>query len=107
MTTPDDGERDDPANKTPDGQGEPELPFDEEAAWRSIMENYGERAHLGPLAVDPTPPDPPPAPPWPPRPSPPRPPLRGSGRSSTGPTWMRTTGPLSPTTGATGPTTGR
>jgi hypothetical protein len=61
MTTPDDGQREDPANQTPDGHVEPELPFDEEAAWRSIVENYGERARLGPLAVEPPPLDPPPA----------------------------------------------
>lgn len=63
MTTPDDGQRDDPVNGTPDGHVEPDLPFDEEAAWRSIVENYGERPSLGPLTVEPTPLDPPPAPP--------------------------------------------
>ena len=48
MTPPDDvprdGSRDDPPKGTPDGPVEPELPFDEEAAWRMIVENYGERA---------------------------------------------------------------
>jgi hypothetical protein len=51
MTSPDDaprdGSRDDPAKGTPD---EPDasfdLPFDEEAAWRLIVENYGDRPHL-------------------------------------------------------------
>src|SRR3954462_12185719 len=62
MTQSDDS-RDDPGKGPSDGRAEPDLPFDEEAAWRSIVENYGERAHLGPLAVDPAPLDPPPAPP--------------------------------------------
>jgi hypothetical protein len=63
MTTPDDGQREDPVNGTPDGHVEPDLPFDEDAAWRSIIENYGERPRLGPLTVEPTPLEPPPAPP--------------------------------------------
>jgi len=63
MSTPDDGQREDPANGTPDGHVEPDLPFDEEAAWRSIVENYGERPSLGPLSVETTPLEPPPAPP--------------------------------------------
>jgi hypothetical protein len=66
MTSPDDvprdGSRDDPAKGTPDGPGEPdspvELPFDEEAAWRMIVENYGERAQLESTPVDPPPPAP-------------------------------------------------
>jgi len=65
MTTPDDGQRDDAGNGTPDGRIEPEPPFDEEAAWRSIVENYGERASLGPLTVDPVPLEPPPSTPPP------------------------------------------
>jgi hypothetical protein len=63
MSTPDDGQREDPANGTPDGHVEPDLPFDEEAAWRSIVENYGERPSIGPLTVDPPPLETPPAPP--------------------------------------------
>jgi len=50
MTASDDGSRDDP----PPGHQEPridpelpELPFDEEAAWREIVENYGERPAFG------------------------------------------------------------
>jgi hypothetical protein len=55
MTQPDDS-RDDPGKGTPDGRTEPELPFDEEAAWRSIVENYGERPQLGETATaDPAP----------------------------------------------------
>jgi hypothetical protein len=57
MTPPDDvprdGSRDDPQKGTPDGPVEPELPFDEEAAWRMIVENYGERAQLGGSSLDP------------------------------------------------------
>jgi len=68
MTSPDDvprdGSRDDPASGIPADStpadpspvepGEPaepeplELPFDEDAAWRLIVENYGERAQLDP-----------------------------------------------------------
>ncbi len=44
MTSPDDGQRDDPPAGTPDGSDEP---FDEEAAWRLIVENYGERPEMG------------------------------------------------------------
>jgi hypothetical protein len=55
MTQPDDS-RDDPGKGTPDGRAEPEPAFDEEAAWRSIVENYGERPDLGEAAaVDPAP----------------------------------------------------
>jgi hypothetical protein len=55
MTQSDDS-RDDPGKGPPDGRIEPELPFDEEAAWRSIVENYGERPQLGETAVaDPAP----------------------------------------------------
>lgn len=55
MTQSDDS-RDDPGKGPSDGRAEPELPFDEEAAWRSIVENYGERAQLGETAtVDPAP----------------------------------------------------
>lgn len=55
MTPPDDGPRDDPPKGTPDGPVEPELPFDEEAAWLSIVENYGERPQLGSSSVEPQP----------------------------------------------------
>ena len=55
MTQPDDS-RDDAGKGPSDGRIEPELPFDEEAAWRSIVENYGERAQLGETTpVDPAP----------------------------------------------------
>jgi hypothetical protein len=55
MTQPDDS-RDDPGKGPSDGRIEPELPFDEEAAWRSIVENYGERVQLGETStVDPAP----------------------------------------------------
>ena len=55
MTQSDDN-RDDSGKGPSDGRIEPELPFDEEAAWRSIVENYGERAQLGETAaVDPAP----------------------------------------------------
>jgi hypothetical protein len=55
MTQSDDS-RDDPGKGPSDGRVEPELPFDEEAAWRSIVENYGERPQLGETqAVDPAP----------------------------------------------------
>jgi hypothetical protein len=43
MTLPDDG-RDEPGRDAPEGS---DLPFDEDAAWRSIVENYGERPALG------------------------------------------------------------
>ena len=46
MTQPDEN-RDEPAKGTPDGQVEPEPPLDVEAAWRAIVENYGERPDLG------------------------------------------------------------
>jgi hypothetical protein len=45
MTT-DDSSRDEP-RRNPD-DGEPDPPFDEEAAWRLIVENYGERPRIGP-----------------------------------------------------------
>lgn len=43
MTPPDDG-RDEPPQGKPDG---PDLPFDEDAAWRLIVENYGDRPEMG------------------------------------------------------------
>lgn len=43
MTFPDDG-RDEPGQDAPQGR---DLPFDEDAAWRSIIENYGDRPDLG------------------------------------------------------------
>ena len=60
MTSPDDGpvdgSRDDPAAGAPGGSagsGSPFDPsFDEDAAWRLIIENYGERAQLGSTSVD-------------------------------------------------------
>jgi hypothetical protein len=42
MTTPEDN-RDEPVQGTP----EPDKPFDEEAAWRAIVANYGDRPDLG------------------------------------------------------------
>ncbi len=42
MTFPDDG-RDDPGKDAPHGS---DLPLDEDAAWRAIVENYGARASL-------------------------------------------------------------
>jgi hypothetical protein len=42
MTTPEDN-RDEPAQGTP----EPDKPFDEDAAWRAIVANYGERPEMG------------------------------------------------------------
>lgn len=63
MTT-DDSSRDDPRRNSDDG--EPEPPFDEEAAWRLIVENYGDRPKIGPdgttdgTAGDPAPAEPPP-----------------------------------------------
>ena len=51
MSYPDDS-RDDPGNGPPDGQAEPEPPFDEEAAWRAIVENYGDRPTLGAHSPD-------------------------------------------------------
>lgn len=64
MTSPDDS-RDEPAKGTPDGPAEPDPPFDEEAAWRAIVENYGDRPEMGDSgAADPplTPPIPSPPP---------------------------------------------
>ena len=46
MTASDDGSRDDPPSGH-EPRTEPELPFDEEAAWREIVENYGERPVVG------------------------------------------------------------
>ncbi len=46
MTFPDDN-RDEPAKGVPDEHDGPELPLDEEAAWRAIVENYGARPELG------------------------------------------------------------
>ena len=43
--TSDDSSRDD--SRRPD-DGDPEPPFDEEAAWRLIVENYGDRPRIGP-----------------------------------------------------------
>lgn len=43
MTPPDDG-RDDPGQDAPQGS---DVPLDEDAAWRAIVENYGARAELG------------------------------------------------------------
>ena len=53
MTPPPD-DRDEPPQGRPDG---PDVPLDEEAAWRLIVENYGERPEMG----EPTPQAPPPA----------------------------------------------
>lgn len=65
MTSPDDvpldgprdGSRDDPSKGSPDGPVEPGLPFgpsfDEEAAWRLIVENYGEVPQVGSPATGP------------------------------------------------------
>jgi hypothetical protein len=50
MTASDDGSRDDPPPGHQDPRIDPELPelpFDEEAAWREIVENYGDRPALG------------------------------------------------------------
>jgi hypothetical protein len=54
MTAPDDGQRDDPPKGTPQGPGEPvDVPLDEDAAWRAIVDNYGERVRLDGTAADP------------------------------------------------------
>jgi hypothetical protein len=45
MTSSDDS-RDEPRPGAPDGQTEPDAPLDEDAAWRAIVENFGERASL-------------------------------------------------------------
>jgi hypothetical protein len=58
MTSADDS-RDEPTPGTPDGK---DLPFDEDAAWRAIVENYGARPELGPSAQPEPPVSPPPAP---------------------------------------------
>ncbi len=51
-----DESRDDPAEGTPQGPVEPASPFgpdfDEDAAWRLIVENYGERPQVGGGATD-------------------------------------------------------
>ncbi|NUS49428.1 MAG: hypothetical protein HOQ22_00100, partial [Nocardioidaceae bacterium] len=44
MTHPDENPRDESGPARPDGAG---LPLDEEAAWRSIVEHYGDRPVLG------------------------------------------------------------
>ena len=55
MTQSDDS-RDDPGTGPHEGRADPDLPFDEEAAWRMIVENYGERPSLAENAtVDPAP----------------------------------------------------
>ncbi len=46
MTSPDDAPHDAPREDPP--QGEPAVPLDEDAAWRAIVDNYGERAVLEP-----------------------------------------------------------
>jgi hypothetical protein len=61
MSYPDDS-RDEPGKRPPDGQTEPDLPFDEDAAWRGIVENFGERAPLGEGAAAGTPAEPGPSP---------------------------------------------
>lgn len=63
MTSPDDGQRDDPPKGIPDGPVEPDEPFDEEAAWRLIVENYGERPVMGDHPAEEPPATPPVAPP--------------------------------------------
>ena len=52
MTASDDGSRDDPPPGN-ERRTEPELPFDEEAAWREIVANYGDRPVLGGGAAGP------------------------------------------------------
>ena len=47
MTPSDDFPRDDAAHGPPDGPADPDAPLDEDAAWRAIVENYGERPRLG------------------------------------------------------------
>jgi hypothetical protein len=59
MTSPDDG-RDDPGQDAPQGS---DLPFDEDAAWREIVDNYGPRADLGVSSTPSAPPIEPAAPP--------------------------------------------
>jgi hypothetical protein len=58
MTAPDDGQRDDPASGPSQGPVEPASsggpPLDEDAAWRSIVENYGERVELDGPGADPS-----------------------------------------------------
>jgi hypothetical protein len=57
MTPPEDNQRDEPGG-VPEGPVEPpdsmNPPLDEEALWRSIVENYGERPQIGddPVAPD-------------------------------------------------------
>jgi hypothetical protein len=51
-----DDSRDDPSQGTPEGPFGPA--FDEDAAWRMIVENYGERPQIGGTAADPRPPSP-------------------------------------------------
>ena len=50
MTQSDDS-RDDPGTGPHEGRAEPDLPFDEEAAWRMIVENYGERPSLADIST--------------------------------------------------------
>jgi hypothetical protein len=47
MTSPDDVPRDEPGPGERGGASGPGLPLDEEAAWREIVANYGERPALG------------------------------------------------------------
>jgi hypothetical protein len=49
MTHPDETPRDEPGQGRIEGAAEPssDLPFDEEAAWRAIVENYGDRPEMG------------------------------------------------------------
>jgi hypothetical protein len=42
----DDFPRDEAPHGRPEGPAEPEVPLDEDAAWREIVENYGERPRL-------------------------------------------------------------
>ncbi|HYO38186.1 MAG TPA: hypothetical protein VER39_00865 [Nocardioidaceae bacterium] len=59
MTSPDDGQRDDLPQGTPQGPGEPaDVPLDEDAAWRAIVANYGDRASLDGTVADPPTPTP-------------------------------------------------
>jgi hypothetical protein len=46
MTSSPDDSRDDSRKGPPDGQAQPDVPFDEDEAWQAIVANYGERATL-------------------------------------------------------------
>ncbi len=46
MTPSDDHPRDDSGSGASEGPTGPDVPLDEEAAWRAIIENYGERPRL-------------------------------------------------------------